>query len=74
MLYDQILGMFQQVGFSPNIVQHVTQPQTVLGLVSAGIGLALMPACLRHLKRAGVIYRGVLHPPCWSSPSPIDRI
>lgn len=61
-LYDQILGLFQRVGFSPHIVQQVIQPQTVLGLVSAGIGLALMPACLRHLRRAGVIYRAVQQP------------
>ncbi len=61
-LYDQILGLFQTVGLSPRIVQQVTQPQTVLGLVSAGIGLALMPACLQNLKRAGVIYRSLQQP------------
>ncbi len=56
-LYDQIISLFQSVGSSPEIIQQVTQPQTVLGLVSAGIGLALVPACLQNLQRTGVVYK-----------------
>jgi hypothetical protein len=31
--------------------------QTVIGLVSSGMGLALVPASVRNLKRTGVQYR-----------------
>ena len=33
--------------------------QTVVSLVSAGIGVALIPASLRHLGRTGVVYRSL---------------
>jgi len=31
--------------------------QTIVSLVSGGSGIALVPDCLRHLKRDGVVYR-----------------
>ena len=31
--------------------------QTIVSLVSAGLGVALVPASLRHLRRRGVVYR-----------------
>jgi transcriptional regulator, LysR family len=37
--------------------------QTVIGLVSCGMGVALVPASLRQLKRPGVQYRPLLGQP-----------
>ena len=31
--------------------------QTIVSLVSAGLGVALVPASLRHMRRRGVVYR-----------------
>ena len=31
--------------------------QTIVSLVSAGMGVALVPQSLRHLRRTGVVYR-----------------
>ncbi len=61
-LFDQLISLFQAVGFSPEIAHYVSKPQTVLGLVSAGIGLALVPACLKNLQRTGVIYKPLVQP------------
>ncbi|RUT10227.1 hypothetical protein DSM106972_007220 [Dulcicalothrix desertica PCC 7102] len=31
--------------------------QTIIGLVSAGVGIAIVPYSLQNLQRAGVVYR-----------------
>jgi len=56
-LYDLTLGLCHSCGFSPRITQHARQMQTVIGLVSSGMGFALVPSSVRNLKRAGVRYR-----------------
>ena len=43
-------------GFAPRITQHARQMQTVIGLVSSGMGFALVPSSVRNLKRPGVQY------------------
>lgn len=63
-LYRQIIQFFQQIEFSPNIVQEATQLQTIISLVAGGVGVALVPASLQNLQRAGVIYR------CLQEPTP----
>ncbi len=54
--YDAILGCFQQAGITPEIGQEAIQMQTIIGLVSAGMGIALVPQSVSNLKRPGVVY------------------
>lgn len=56
-LYDLIISRCRAAGFAPRITQHARQMQTVISLVSSGMGCALVPSSVRHLKRAGVQYR-----------------
>jgi DNA-binding transcriptional LysR family regulator len=56
-LYDLTISRCRAAGFAPRIVQNARQMQTVIGLVSCGMGLALVPASVRNLKRTGVSYR-----------------
>jgi DNA-binding transcriptional LysR family regulator len=56
-LYDRIISMFQKARFSPNIVQEVTPQQTILSLVSVGIGLALMQESLSRIGHSGVVFK-----------------
>jgi DNA-binding transcriptional LysR family regulator len=56
-LYDLVLSHCRAFGFTPRITQHARQMQTVIGLVSCGMGIALVPSSLRNLKRTGVQYR-----------------
>ena len=58
-LYDAIIGACAAAGFSPRIVQEAIQMQTIISLVSAGMGVALVPESIMSLKRPGVIYRRV---------------
>lgn len=56
-LYDDIVSFCRRAGFSPRVEQEAVQMQTIVSLVSVGLGVALIPASLRHLGRTGVIYR-----------------
>jgi DNA-binding transcriptional LysR family regulator len=55
--HDAILGCFRDAGLSPRIGQEAIQMQTIVGLVSAGMGIALVPQSVSNLKRPGVEYR-----------------
>ncbi|RWQ69619.1 MAG: LysR family transcriptional regulator [Mesorhizobium sp.] len=58
-LYDEIVGLCRSSGFSPRIVREATPKQTIIGLVSVGLGVSLLPACLENLQRSGVVYRPI---------------
>jgi DNA-binding transcriptional LysR family regulator len=58
-LYDQIISLCQKAGFTPRVVQEADRMQTIVGLVAAGIGVALVPGSMQHLRRAGVVYRPI---------------
>ncbi|MCA3182313.1 MULTISPECIES: LysR family transcriptional regulator [unclassified Cupriavidus] len=54
--YDIITGYYARDGLTPVIAQEAIQMQTIVSLVSAGMGVALVPASLRNLRRTGVSY------------------
>ena len=58
-LHDQILGCFREAGLTPSIEQEAIQMQTIVGLVAAGLGIALVPQSVSNLKRPGVEYRAL---------------
>jgi DNA-binding transcriptional LysR family regulator len=58
-LHDAILGCFHAAGVTPEIGQQAIQMQTIVSLVSAGMGLALVPQSVSNLMRPGVEYRAL---------------
>jgi DNA-binding transcriptional LysR family regulator len=60
--YDLCISLFQQAGFSPKVVQKASQKQTILGLVSAGMGVSLAFASIRNICRASVVYTNLSTP------------
>ncbi|AQV95375.1 LysR family transcriptional regulator [Cupriavidus necator] len=54
--YDIITGYYAREGLVPVIAQEAIQMQTIVSLVSAGMGVALVPASLCNLRRTGVSY------------------
>ena len=56
-LYDAVLGHYRARGATPVIGQEAIQMQTIVNLVSAGMGIAWVPASLTQLQRPGVVYR-----------------
>jgi DNA-binding transcriptional LysR family regulator len=55
--HDAILACFRDAGITPHIGQEAIQMQTIIGLVSAGMGIALVPQSVSNLQRPGVEYR-----------------
>src|SRR6185503_20253656 len=58
-LYDDVVGFCRRAGFIPRVEQEAVQMQTIISLVSAGLGVALIPASMRNLGRSGVVYRSL---------------
>ncbi|WP_198117609.1 LysR family transcriptional regulator [Massilia rhizosphaerae] len=58
-LHDAILSCFRGAGITPAIGQQAIQMQTIVSLVSAGMGLALVPQSVSNLMRPGVEYRAL---------------
>lgn len=59
-LYDRIINLCQQTGFSPNVVQEAIPQQTILGLVAAGIGISLIHSSVKTLGRHGIVLRDLI--------------
>ena len=53
---DQVLSFYRELGVEPNVAFEVRQPWTALGLVAAGVGIALVPSSVRRLGRDDVDY------------------
>ncbi|MBI1942929.1 MAG: LysR family transcriptional regulator [Betaproteobacteria bacterium] len=58
-LHDIVAGLAARAGFAPRVAQEAIQMQTVVSLVSSGLGVAIVPACLANLGRRGVLYREI---------------
>lgn len=54
--HDALLNECRRAGFSPRVGHEAGEWQTVLALVAAGLGVALVPESLRHWQRPGVAY------------------
>lgn len=56
-LYDGIIAACRRAGFSPKIGQEASQMVSTLSLVSAGLGISIVPSSMQRLGMVGVAYR-----------------
>jgi DNA-binding transcriptional LysR family regulator len=77
-LYDAIFGMYHAAEQLPMVAQEAIQMQTIVNLVSAGLGVAWVPASVQQFQRPGVVYRAIQGdvPSCetslvWLNSSPV---
>ncbi|KEZ76717.1 LysR family transcriptional regulator [Salinisphaera hydrothermalis] len=54
--HDLVTTYYLDSGGPADIAQQAIQMQTIISLVSAGLGIALVPESLRHLARTGTCY------------------
>ncbi|CAI0932692.1 LysR family transcriptional regulator [Serratia entomophila] len=59
-LYGAILRACAEAGFTPHVTQRAIQMETIIGLVAAGLGVALVPELFRAPNREGVIFRDLV--------------
>ena len=58
-IYDDIIARCRRAGFSPRIVQEAAGWHTLASLVSAGVGVGVVPRSIAEFQQAGVVYRTV---------------
>jgi len=56
-IFDPIVAMCKRARFTPKIVSTAASWQSVLTLVEAGEGIALIPACVQQLRSVEVVFR-----------------
>lgn len=61
-VFDAVFGLYHAAGRSPQVAQEAIQMQTIVNLVSAGLGVAWVPESVRQFQRPGVVYRTVRAP------------
>jgi DNA-binding transcriptional LysR family regulator len=55
-LYWQVLRLCASAGFRPQIAREVQELTTIVGLVDAGVGVAIVPADTQSIQLPGVAY------------------
>ena len=59
-LFDDVIAACRAAGFDPNIVQEAPQFTSIIGLVSAGLGVSLVPVGLQQVLLEAVVYRPLI--------------
>lgn len=72
-LHEQILSACARAGFAPRVTQEASQVTSIVNLVAAGLGVSLVPASMRKVQAAGVVYRPLRGPAPLAQMSLIHR-
>ncbi|NIF47546.1 LysR family transcriptional regulator [Enterobacter sp. Ap-1006] len=55
-LYDDIIGLLRRYNIVPYITQEVGEAMTIIGLVSAGLGVSILPASFQRIRLSDVVW------------------
>ncbi|MFX8616628.1 LysR substrate-binding domain-containing protein, partial [Acinetobacter baumannii] len=58
-LYDKVLRLCADAGFTPRIAQEMHQMTTIVTLAAAGLGVAVAPRGMAALQVEGASYREI---------------
>lgn len=58
-LYDEVIALCTRAGFSPRILYEVRELPTIIGLISGGFGVAVLPGSVQRMMVENVVYRPV---------------
>ncbi|CAM5205555.1 DNA-binding transcriptional LysR family regulator OS=Castellaniella defragrans OX=75697 GN=HNR28_000609 PE=3 SV=1 [Castellaniella defragrans] len=56
-LYDRIISMCQDAGFSPKVIMEASPAQSIIALAASNFGIGFIASTLQQLQRPGVVYR-----------------
>jgi DNA-binding transcriptional LysR family regulator len=56
-IFDRWVSIFERVGFTPRIVQETGEMSTILSLVAAGLGIAVVPRGLAEKSGEAIVTR-----------------
>jgi DNA-binding transcriptional LysR family regulator len=63
-LFDVVVALSKKAKFTPNIVDSPNLWQSVLTMVEAGEGVAIVPACVQHLRSNAVTFHSLRDRKC----------
>jgi DNA-binding transcriptional LysR family regulator len=66
-IYWQVMNLCTTAGFRPRVVKEVLESSTIIGLVAAGVGIAIVPADMNCIRFSGVVYRRISDPGAYST-------
>jgi DNA-binding transcriptional LysR family regulator len=66
-IYWQVLELCTSAGFRPRVVREVLESSTIIGLVAAGVGIAVVPADMNCIQFAGVAFRRLRDPGAYTT-------
>lgn len=55
-LHLEVLALCREAGFAPRVAQEVRETVTAVSLAAAGMGIAVLPDAVRHLRLPGATY------------------
>ena len=61
-IYWQVLELCTAAGFRPRTVREVLESSTMIGLVGAGVGIAIVPKNMDCIQFSGVVFRPLRDP------------
>jgi DNA-binding transcriptional LysR family regulator len=70
-LFDEVISSCRRAGFSPRVVNEPNFMATVMTLVESGLGVSLIPRCVRSLNRPHVAIRPITPK---SAPIPLNAV
>ena len=62
-LYDKIIEFCKSANFEPNVVQEAYELEVILGLVSEGVGVALVPENSGNLYLKNITFKNFKEKP-----------
>lgn len=55
-LSDAVMAECRRAGFAPRVAQQAPQLSSTINLVAASVGIAIVPACMRHVRPESVTF------------------
>ena len=59
-LYWKVLSLCAEASFRPRVMHEARDAATMIGLVAAGFGVAILPSDMQCIKHDGVVYSNIL--------------
>jgi DNA-binding transcriptional LysR family regulator len=56
-IYWQVMDLCAKAGFRPRVAREVLESSTLIGLVAAGVGIAIVPADMNCIQFEGIEYK-----------------
>jgi DNA-binding transcriptional LysR family regulator len=61
-MYDHVIALCQEEGFSPKVILEASPAQSIVGLAACGVGIGLIASQLQHFPQPLVVFKKLTGP------------